>query len=162
MNVLKRNLRPSDRHRYLEASDTVEVRFQEVDVTQLVWHGHYVSYFEVARRAFGKRWDLDYPLFVEHGVVAPLVHLELDYRAPARLGDVLQATARLVEPEGARLEFEYDIARASDGRLLATGASVQVFTDLQGTLLLTPPAFLVDRLTRWEPSWKPPRTTASR
>jgi acyl-CoA thioester hydrolase len=162
VSTIRRTPRPSDHRRYLEESASVVVRFQEVDATQLVWHGHYATYFEVARRAFGRRWDLDYPLFVRHGIIAPLVHLELDYRSPARLDDVLDATARLVEPASAKLEFEYDIVRASDGRLLATGASVQVFTDLEGTLLLTPPGFLVERLQRWEPSWNPPRNPAPR
>jgi acyl-CoA thioester hydrolase len=161
MSPTPRGPRWSERRRFLEETTGVAVRFQEVDTTRVVWHGHYLTYFELARRAFGRRWDLDYPLFLDQGVIAPLVHVEADYRAPARLDDALEATARLVEPESAKLEFEYEIVRPADGRLLATGASVQVFTDLEGTLLLTPPAFLAERLTRWEPSWKPPRKPAS-
>lgn len=162
MNAVKRIPWWSDHRRYLEETASVAVRFQEVDATQIVWHGHYASYFEVGRRAFGKRWDLDYPLFLQHGVIAPLVHLGIDYRSPARLDDLLAVTVRLVEPVGAKLEFEYELARADDGRRVATGTTVQVFTDLSGNLQLTPPPFLVERLKRWEPSWKPPRIPASR
>jgi acyl-CoA thioester hydrolase len=160
MGATKRIPRLCDHRRHLEASTRFEVRFHEVDVTQFVWHGHYITYFEVARRAFGRRWDLDYPLFLSSGSIAPLVHIEVDYRAPARMDDVLEATARLAEPTGAKLEFEYEVVRPADGRTLATGSSIQVFTDLNGNLQLTPPAFLVERLKRWEPSWKPPRMPA--
>ena len=39
----------------------------------VVWHGHYLAYFEEGRRAFGRRYDLDYPVFRANEVVAPLV-----------------------------------------------------------------------------------------
>ena len=36
--------------------NTVEIpiRFSEVDSLHVVWHGHYVKYFEDGREAFGK------------------------------------------------------------------------------------------------------------
>ena len=44
----------------LKSSTTIRVRFNEVDSMNITWHGHYVTFFEDAREAFGKEYNLDY------------------------------------------------------------------------------------------------------
>ena len=34
----------------------VQVRFSEVDSIKMVWHGHYMTYMEDAREAFGRKY----------------------------------------------------------------------------------------------------------
>lgn len=123
---------------------------------QVVWHGHYVAYLEEARRALGRRYGVDYPAFFAHHTPAPVAQLRLDYLAPARLADTLTVTARLFKSEAAKLELEYEIRRQSDRSLLAFGTSLQVFTNLQGELLLTLPPFMVERYRAWETLWIQP------
>lgn len=122
----------------------------------VVWHGHYVAYIEEARRALGRRYGVDYTTFFAHNTPAPVAQMRLDYLAPARLADTLTVTARLFKSEAAKLEFEYEIRRQGDGSLLAFGASLQVFTNLQGELLLTLPSFMVERYRAWENLWIQP------
>lgn len=141
---------------YLEETTSVRVRFNEVDAMRVVWHGHYVNYLEEARRAFGRRYDLDYPVFFEHNIPAPIVQLRVEYIASARMHDVLDVTARLYKTDAPRLEFEYEVRRASDAALLATGATVQVFTTPTGELLLAWPEFMRARLKLWQSLWKTP------
>ncbi|MCX7805743.1 MAG: acyl-CoA thioesterase [Planctomycetota bacterium] len=138
-----------DGRRYIEERTTVRVRFQEVDMMRIVWHGHYLAYFEEARRAFGRKWGLDYDVFLANGVAAPIVRVEAEFYAPARLGDELEVAARFLEVEGAKMEFEYEVRNAG-GKLLAAGASVQAFVREDGTLLLTPPDFLAGLYRKWE------------
>jgi len=132
---------------YLEARTQVRVRFQEVDALRVVWHGHYLTYLEEGRNAFGRQYGFEYTDILEAGYVAPLVHIELDYFAPARHDDLLEIRTRLHPADGARISFRYRIENAA-GRKLATGGSEQVFTDLDGTLVLTRPAFVDDFLKR--------------
>jgi acyl-CoA thioester hydrolase len=129
------------------------VRFSEVDAMRVVWHGHYVGFFEEARRAFGRRYDVDYSVMFEHSTPAPLIQLHVDYYAPARMSDVLEVTARLLRSESAKLEFEYKIYRQGEAMLLAAGGSMQVFTNPAGELLLNWPPYMVERLKRWESLW---------
>jgi acyl-CoA thioester hydrolase len=138
---------------YLEETTPVRVRFQEVDSLRIVWHGHYVSYFEEGRRAFGRRFGLDYPVFLEHHLAAPVVQLSVNYLAPARMNDVLAVTARLFRSEAAKLEFAYEIRRSGEDLVLATGSTVQAFTTLDGELILQPPPLLVERYRQWESLW---------
>lgn len=141
---------------YLEERTVVRVRFNEVDALHIVWHGHYANFFEEARRAWGRRHGLDYPVFFEHGVAAPVVQLQVDYLLPARLADVLEISARLWQTDAARLEFTYEIRREGEATLLATGRTVQVFTTPAGELILTWPPFMIELLKAWAPLWKNP------
>lgn len=126
--------------RFLEETTDIEVRFQEVDALGIVWHGHYLSYFEVARFAFGERYGLDYRTILDAGYITPIVRSEVDYYLPARFGDTLTVHARLHPEPGARVTFSY-LARTRRGEELAAGLTVQVFTDLSGELVLVRPAF---------------------
>ena len=158
MGVGSRQRRHSfgDGRAYLSETTRVRVRFQEVDSMQIVWHGHYVTYFEDARRGFGRRYGLDYPVFLENRIGAPVVALRVDFLSPARANDMLDVEARLYKSEGAQLEFGYQVKRAETNILLATGVSKQVFTTLEGELLLTWPALMLERYEAWKDLWVPP------
>ena len=145
-----------DARAYLSETTQVRVRFHEVDSMRIVWHGHYVTYFEDARRAFGRRYGLDYPVFLENDIGAPIVSLWVDFLAPAMANDVLDVEARLYKSDGARLEFNYQVKRSETGVLLATGGSTQAFTTLNGELLLTWPALMLERYEAWKNLWVPP------
>lgn len=135
--------------RYLAETATVRVRFQEVDSMNVVWHGHYLTYFEEGRTAFGRRYGFNYTDFAAHGCIAPLVHSEIDHFAPARFDDVLSVRARLHVDPSARIDFTYRVARASDDVTLVRGRTVQVLTTLPGELLVAQPRFVVEFWARW-------------
>ncbi|MBI4879932.1 MAG: acyl-CoA thioesterase [Planctomycetes bacterium] len=116
------------------------MRGKEVDALRVVWHGHYLTYFEEGRTAFGREYSLGYEQILAAGCVAPLVRVEVDFLAPATYGDLLSVRTRMHAASGARLDFSYLITDGA-GRSLAAGSSVQVFTELDGTLVLTRPPF---------------------
>ena len=147
---------PEDSRMYLSETTQVRVRFQEVDSMSIVWHGHYISYFEDARRAFGRRYGLDYPVFLENNIGAPVVGVWADFLSPAMANDILDVEARLYKTDGAKLEFGYEVRRCKTGDLLATGGSVQVFSTLEGDLLLTWPQLLLNRHEAWKDLWITP------
>lgn len=135
--------------RYLEHSLALGVRFQEVDSLHVVWHGHYISYFEDARVAFGREFGVGYEDLKEAGLAAPIVRLECDYLASARFGDVLEVTSRLYERDSAKMEFYYKVMRRDTGDLLAVGRTVQVFSDIEGSLVLMMPQIMRNFYRKW-------------
>jgi acyl-CoA thioester hydrolase len=151
-----RTIRRAAPRPFIEETTIVRVRFNEVDALHIVWHGHYVNYFEEARRAFGRRLGIDYPTFIEKRIAVPVIHLELNFLAPARLPDTLEVTARLLKSDSARLDFDYEIRREGESTLLATGSTSQVFTTPAGELILNWPPFMLERIKEWEPLWKLP------
>lgn len=139
----------------LAVSCEVRVRFQEVDALGMVWHGHYLTYCEEGRNAFGRARGFAYRDLLANGYVAPLVHVELDYLKPARFDQRLRVTTRLHATAGARIDFTYVIAD-EHGEPLARARSVQAFTDLQGNLVLVRPAFFEALLRAWAPEMEVP------
>ncbi|SVE46445.1 uncharacterized protein METZ01_LOCUS499299, partial [marine metagenome] len=41
-------------------STDLRIRFNEIDALGIVWHGHYIKYFEDGREAFGKEHNISY------------------------------------------------------------------------------------------------------
>jgi acyl-CoA thioester hydrolase len=139
--------------RFIEIVSTVAVRFQEVDALGIVWHGHYLSWFEEGRVAFGRAYGFDYLDIYRASYFAPIIRLTVDWKAPARYGDVVEVRTRFHEAEGAKILYSYRIANAA-GRVLATATSVQLFSDLNGDLVLAQPQFYADFLDRCRPSMR--------
>jgi len=124
------------------------VRFEEVDALGIVWHGRYASYAEDGRVALYEACDIGYLDFYRNGVIAPLKSIHFDYLRPLRFGDAFSIEGILHWNDAARLDFEFAI-RDAQGRLAASGYSVQLMLDLDANLLLLPPPFFVEFRERW-------------
>jgi acyl-CoA thioester hydrolase len=117
-----------------------EVRFPEVDSYGVVWHGHYVQYFEVARNALCAAFGLTPADALAHGYKVPITKVELNLKRSAKLDDRLEVSAVLAPSETAKLAMAYEIRRLPERTLLATGTTEQVILNPEGELLLTLPA----------------------
>lgn len=127
---------------------TRAARFNEIDPLNVVWHGHYASYFEDARVAFGSRFGIGYEMMYACDVVTPIKKMHIEYDAPLRFGEECAVTATLFWNDAARLDFEYAIRNAR-GTVTTRGYTVQLFTSLAGELLFAKPDFYEDFCFRW-------------
>jgi acyl-CoA thioester hydrolase len=132
----------------LTATVSRRVRFEEVDLLGIVWHGRYASFIEDGRIAFGDRYGLSYQQFIQHAVAAPIVQMHLDYQAPLRFDETMDIEINLHWNEALRLDFSYRI-RGPAGRAVARGYTVQLLTDPEGNLLLIPPAWIQEFRHEW-------------
>ena len=132
----------------LSAEAEIEVPFFDVDPMRVVWHGHYVKYFEVARCALLRRIDYDYPQMQESGYLWPVVEIHLRYARPARYGQRVTAQARLLEYEN-RLKIGYVISDRATGERLTKGWSLQVAVDATTQeLQFVSPQVLIDKVRK--------------
>ncbi len=132
----------------LSATVEVEVPFHDVDVMHVVWHGHYIKYFEVARCALLRLFNYDYPEMRSSGYAWPVVACQLKYIRPARFGQLLLVTATLMEFEN-RLKISYQVTDKLSGERLTKGVSTQVAVDvLSGELQLVSPTVVHQELSR--------------
>ena len=113
----------------LSESVAVVIRFNEADPLGIVWHGHYVRYFEDGREAFGSKYRLRYLDIFEQGYTVPVVNVECNYKRPLRYGDTVLIETRYVHTEAAKIRFEYTLYNADTRDVVCTGSSVQVFLD---------------------------------
>ena len=103
--------------------------FFDIDSMDIVWHGHYVKYLELARCALLEKFDYGYLRMRESGYGWPIVDLRLKYVRPALFNQPLVVRAEIVEWEN-RLKFEYVIRDASSGAKVNTAMSIQVAVDM--------------------------------
>lgn len=134
----------------LSESTEVTVRFNEADPLGIVWHGHYIRYFEDGREAFGGKYRLRYLDIFEYGYTVPVVNVECNYKRSLRYGDTVLIETRYVPTAAAKIRFEYTLYNAATREVVCTGASVQVFLDKeQSALQLTIPPFFAE----WKKMW---------
>lgn len=108
----------------------LKVPFYDVDPMKVVWHGHYIKYFEQARCALLDVIGYGYREMEMSGYSWPVIDLQVRYVKPATLGQELICTAGIVEYEN-RLKIVYEIRDATSGRRLTRGQSIQVAVEMQ-------------------------------
>lgn len=119
-----------------------EVKFSEADPLGIVWHGHYIRYFEDGREAFGKEHGVNYLAFYAEGYVIPVVNVQCDYKKSLRYGDKVIVETEYIPTEAAKMYFKYRLFNATTNDLVASGSSIQVFLDKESsTLQLATPDF---------------------
>ncbi len=120
--------------------------FHDLDPMEVVWHGHYLKYLELARCALLQSFDYDYPQMRESGYLWPIVDLRSKYLRPARFGQRLRVRAELLEWEF-RMRIAYLISDAATGEAITRAETIQVAVDAAtGEMCFASPAVLRARL----------------
>jgi len=135
----------------LQHQTEVTVRFNEADPLGIVWHGHYIRYFEDGREAFGRQYGISYLDVYKEGFAVPVVSVHCDYKKPLRYGESVIVEVTHVNTPAAKLLFTYRIFESETKELVATGSTTQVFVDVKSFQLhLTIPSFLETWKQKWE------------
>jgi acyl-CoA thioester hydrolase len=132
----------------LQAEIEVLVPFFDVDSMDIVWHGNYVKYFEMARCALLDRIGHNYVQMRDAGYAWPIIDVQLRYMRGARFNQRIVVRADLVEWEN-RLKINYLISDAETGERMTRGSTVQVAVEIATReMLLASPKVLVDAVER--------------
>lgn len=124
----------------------ITVPFHDVDMVQLVWHGHYAKYFEVARCALLDQLNYGYEAMRASGFMWPVIDMRVRYIKPVRFGQRIIVRAVLREWEN-RLLIEYVVRDAVSGLRLTKGTTAQVAVDMRtGEMCFVSPPVLFERL----------------
>mgnify|MGYP006073554229 FL=1 len=120
----------------------IKIPFHDVDMVRIAWHGHYVKYFEVARCVLLDQIGYNYIAMRDSGYSWPIIDMHIRYPQPARFGQEIRVTAKLVEWEH-RLKISYTIKDVETGQRLTKGHTIQVAVDLSNNemCLVSPPVF---------------------
>ena len=130
--------------KYHETS--LQVRFYEVDAYGIVWHGHYAGWFEKGRNDLTQQYQMDPLQLKEMNLLAPVVELNCQFKLPATFGDSLIIQTTMERTEVAKLIFHYRVLDQGNGKILATGFTTHILTDLKGNLLYRVPPEVLERI----------------
>lgn len=107
----------------------------------VVYHTHYLDYFEAARTEALRALGVAYRELEAGGIIMPVVDLAVQYRRPARYDDLLAITARFDEVPSFRVRVGYEVRRVDEDDLLVSGHVSLCFIDTaRNRPVPTPPA----------------------
>ncbi|QIW16740.1 thioesterase [Pasteurellaceae bacterium RH1A] len=117
------------KHVYCRHHSDYEIPFFDVDSMDIMWHGHYVKYLEMARCAFLEDIHYTYDVMREKGYGWPIVQLNLKYVKPALFRQKIRVSLALVEYESC-IRIDYVITDLASGTKLTTGSTTQVAVEI--------------------------------
>lgn len=108
-----------------------QVYYHDTDAGGVVYYARYLEHLEEGRAGLLKSKGVDVVECAKRGVIFPIVHLEIDYKTPARYGDLIRVHSRVVKVGNASLEFSHEIRRGDTVILSAKIVSACVGADIK-------------------------------
>jgi acyl-CoA thioester hydrolase len=109
----------------------LRVRYAETDKMGVVYHSHYVVWFEVGRTEWCRAAGLPYSAMEASGLLILVTGLTCRYRKSARYDDAVTVRAMMSELGSRGCEFAYEVVNEED-EVLCDGATRHVFADVTG------------------------------
>ncbi|MCA9930190.1 MAG: acyl-CoA thioesterase [Anaerolineales bacterium] len=136
--------------------DKIEVTFRDIDAMGFVNNAVFFTYFETVRIKYVSRifeqndiLDLDLPLI--------LVKAECTYHSPALLGEILAVGIGLSRFGNKSFDLVYRI-EGEDGRLVATGKTIQVMFNYATQSAFPIAEDIKARVHTFQGTWELPNT----
>ncbi len=127
-----------------------KVRFSDSDAQGIVFNANYLGYFDDAITdyldAMGVGWDG----LVARDLEMVLGHIEVDFRSPGRLGDILCTGARVAAVGTTSMTFELVTWERDTDRIVAHGTEIQVMVDRTSLEKTQVPDWFVELLEAFE------------
>ena len=96
----------------------VRIYYEDTDAAGVVYHANYLKYLERARTEYFRERGLLVAELAAAGHVFPVVHMELDFIAPARHDELLSIKTKPAHSRRSSFTLQQQIVRTSDDRLL--------------------------------------------
>lgn len=120
----------------------IKIYYEDTDCGGVVYYANYLRYFERARTQYMEDHGLSVTGLLKEGTQFLVVHAEVDYRSPARYGDVLTIETRLAETGRTSLTFAHLVRERASDRVVVEGSAKLVAVDLDGKVKRLEPHLL--------------------
>lgn len=103
----------------------LKIPFYDVDPMQIVWHGNYLKYFDIARQELFNAAELDlFNYSTESGYVFPVIRVDVKYVRPLRVNDECICSVFLKDTN-VKIIMDFEIRLKDSGVICAQGRSQQ-------------------------------------
>lgn len=99
----------------------LRIYYEDTDAGGVVYHARYLGFFERGRTEFFRDHGLSVLGLHEEGSIFPVVRMEIDFRSPARLDDLVRVETEMLETGKTSFTMGQRLLRAVDNRLLVEG-----------------------------------------
>jgi len=87
----------------------VKIYYEDTDAGGIVYHANYLRYLERARTEFLKEKGIDVAEYHRKGVFFAVVHVDIYFKSPAQLGDIITITTEVAELKNASINVKNQI-----------------------------------------------------
>lgn len=87
----------------------VRVYYEDTDFSGLVYHANYLKFCERGRSESLKLSGIHHTALAQQGLNFVVRHMVCDFRAPARIDDIVTVTSRLKDLSGARFILDQQV-----------------------------------------------------
>ena len=128
----------------------LSVPFFDVDAMDIVWHGHYVKYMELARCDLLDQIKYNYSQMKASGYAWPVVDMRIKYVKPLSFKQIIIIKSTIVEYDyGLKIVFVFIDKQTK--QVLTKAHTKQVAIDIvTGDMCLVSPDALLSRINSYE------------
>lgn len=108
----------------------IRVYYEDTDAGGVVYHARYLGFFERGRTEFFRERGLSVQQLHEEGRIFPVVRMEIDFRYPARLDDLVRIETELTAVGNTSFTMLQRLLRVHDEKLLVEGRVTLVCVDM--------------------------------
>lgn len=125
-----------------------KVRFSDSDAQGIVFNGNYLTYFDDTITDYFDALGLKWSDFQERGYDMVLGHVDIDFRSPARIGEMLVTGARVTRVGRTSVTFEIKTWELESHRTVVEGREIQVVLDATTFQKTEVPGFFIEAVER--------------
>ncbi len=96
----------------------VKIYYEDTDCGGVVYYANYLRYFERARTEYFAERGISIREYMEQGITFVVVRAEIDYKSPARYGDILIIKTEIEDLRRISLVFNHEVRRKGEDSLL--------------------------------------------
>ncbi|MEX2604290.1 MAG: thioesterase family protein [Gracilimonas sp.] len=120
-----------DKTPIIEYTHSLRSRYGETDRMGYVYYGRYLEYFEVARTEMIRSHGLSYRELEESGVMLPVIHSEIEYKAPILYDEEMFVKVMVFDVPAVRLQTFYEVTTPDSDSIHVYGEVSLCFMDAE-------------------------------
>ena len=124
-------------HRTIIETD-FPVRYAETDAMGVVHHAAYLVYFEEGRSQYMRDKGSDYAHIEASGFRLPVTEIGARYTSSVSYGQRVTIRTWVEESLSRRITFNYEVIVHDTDKMLVTGFTRHIWTDLEGNVTRAP------------------------
>lgn len=110
----------------------VKIYYEDTDCGGVVYYANYLRYMERGRTEYLASRGYSAKKLMDEGIIFMVLRVEVDYKSPARYGDVIEVETWVRDVTRITAVFEHVMREKETGRVFVQCAAHVVFVDAQG------------------------------
>ena len=110
----------------------VKIYYEDTDCGGVVYYANYLRYMERARTEYLASKGFSVKKLMDEGTIFMVLRAEVDYRSPARYGDVIEIETWVRDVTRATMVFEHVMREINSDRVFVECRAKVVYVDPNG------------------------------